>query len=343
MHHKFIRRCIDLGKLSKGNVKTNPLVGAVFIHENKIVGEGAHIKYGEAHAEVNALKDTNTEVKRKGTLFVSLEPCFHQGKTPACLKLILAEQIPAVVIACEDPNLLVAGQSVKALQNAGIQVITDILKEEGEQLIRPFAISIAKKRPYIILKYAQSNDGYIGHPERQIWLTNTFSKHLVHKWRSECDAILVGTNTALLDNPDLTNRLYFGKKNNVRILLDKDSKTPRTHNVFNNKSLTWVLTKKNTDNYDNVTYFSSDFKENHLSCFLTEIYQRQVGTLIVEGGAKVLQSFIDANLWDEARIFHSPKTIGEGGIAAPILKDAVLQSTHQIVDDVLKVYYRVDV
>jgi diaminohydroxyphosphoribosylaminopyrimidine deaminase / 5-amino-6-(5-phosphoribosylamino)uracil reductase len=340
MHNKVIRRCIDLGRSSKGFVKTNPLVGAVFIHENKIVGEGAHIKYGEAHAEVNALRGINAEVKRKGTLYVSLEPCFHQGKTPACLKLILDERLTNVVIACEDPNPQVAGKSIKALQNAGVHVITNILKEEGEQLIRPFAISMAKKRPYIILKYAQSNDGYIGHPERQIWLTNTFSKHLVHKWRSECDAILVGTNTALLDNPDLTNRLYFGKKENVRILLDKDLKTPRNHNVFDNNSLTWILTKKEIPKEDNVTYFTSNFDENHLADFMCDIYQRQIGTLIIEGGAKVLQSFIDANLWDEARVFHSPKTIGEGGIAAPILKDANLQSTHQILDDVLKVYYR---
>jgi diaminohydroxyphosphoribosylaminopyrimidine deaminase/5-amino-6-(5-phosphoribosylamino)uracil reductase len=340
MYKKFIRRCIDLGGLSKGNVRTNPLVGSVFVHENKIVGEGAHIKYGEAHAEVNALSGVSNETKRKGTLFVSLEPCFHQGKTPACLNLILAEQIPSVVIACEDPNPLVAGQSIKALQNAGVQVITNQLEEKGAVLIRPFLVNIAKKRPYIILKYAQSNDGYIGHPERQIWLTNTFSKHLVHKWRSECDAIMVGTNTALLDNPDLTNRLYFGKKNNVRILLDKNLKTPRNHNVFNNNSLTWILTKKNKTNRDNVTYFNSNFEENHLADFMGKIYQQQIGTLIVEGGAKVLQSFIDANLWDEARIFHTPKNIGEGGITAPILKDATLQSTHQILDDVLKVYYR---
>jgi diaminohydroxyphosphoribosylaminopyrimidine deaminase/5-amino-6-(5-phosphoribosylamino)uracil reductase len=244
------------------------------------------------------------------------------------------------VIACEDPNPLVSGQSIQALQDAGVQVITNQLKEKGEILIRPFAVNIAKKRPYIILKYAQSNDGYIGHPERQIWLTNTFSKHLVHKWRSECDAILVGTNTALLDNPDLTNRLYFGKKNNVRILLDKNLKTPRTHNVFNNNSLTWVLSKKNKTNRDNVTYFNSNFEENHLADFMGKIYQQQIGTLIVEGGAKVLQSFIDANLWDEARIFHTPKTIGKGGITAPILKDSTLQSTHQILDDILKVYYR---
>ncbi len=340
MHEKFIRRCIDLGGQSKGNVLTNPLVGSVYVHENKIISEGAHIKYGEAHAEVNTLKRVSDVLKRKGTLYVSLEPCFHQGKTPACLNLILAEQIPHVVIACEDPNPLVAGKSIQALQNAGIQVVSNQLKEKGEQLIRPFSISIAKKRPYIILKYAQSADGYIGCHKRQIWLTNTFSKHLVHKWRSECDAVLVGTNTALIDNPDLTNRLYLGKKDNVRILLDKDLRTPRNHNVFNNNSLTWILTKKEAENEGNVTYFNSDFEGNFLEDFMKEIYQKQIGTLIVEGGAKVLQSFIDANLWDEARVFHTPKRIGEGGIAAPILKDAMLQSNHQILDDQLNVYYR---
>jgi diaminohydroxyphosphoribosylaminopyrimidine deaminase/5-amino-6-(5-phosphoribosylamino)uracil reductase len=340
MYKKVIRRCFDLGKVFKGNVLTNPLVGAVLMSGSKIVAEGAHEYFGQAHAEVNALKNVQDELLRKGTLFVSLEPCFHQGKTPPCVNLILQKKIPHVVIACEDPNPLVAGKSMKLLKSADIQVVSNVLRTEGEALIRPFVTGITQKRPYIILKYAQSADGYIGFQDKQIWLTNTFSKHLVHKWRSESDAVLVGANTAVLDNPDLTNRFYAGKKNNVRILLDRNLKTPFTHKIFNNNKNTFVLTQKVFQSTENVTCFESNFEGDYLSDFLHKLYEKQIGIIIVEGGSKVLQSFIDAQLWDEARVFATDKILGEGAIPAPILKNAMLQSTHQILNDTLNVFWK---
>lgn len=342
MNNELIRRCFDLGNLFKGYTKTNPLVGAVLYFEGEIINEGSHERYGKAHAEVNALKvnSVSKEILRKATIFVSLEPCFHYGKTPPCVDLIIENQIQRVVIACQDPNPLVAGKSIKKLQEAGIEVVSNIEQSLGERLIRPFVVGIEQKRPYIILKYAHSADGYMGFPNEPIWFTNTFSKHLSHKWRSEVDAILVGKNTALIDNPSLNNRLYFGKKKIVRILLDKRNAVPLSFNIFNEEMPTWVLNEEKSEENQHIRYFRSDFKGDYLKQFMQKLYENQIGSIIIEGGAKVLNSFIEANLWDEARVFATPKILNrEDGIKAPIINEHLLKETHQIDTDVLKVYF----
>lgn len=341
MINSIIRRCFDLGSLFRGNTKTNPLVGAVLCNEGGILNEGAHEIYGKEHAEVNVLSKygNNDNMFQKSTLFVSLEPCFHFGKTPPCVNLILEKQINKVVIACQDPNPLVAGKSIKKMQDAGIEVISGIERELGEALIRPFVVSIEQKRPYIILKYASSSDGYMGLEGEQVWLTNSFSKHLVHKWRSEVDAILVGKNTAIIDNPTLTNRLYFGKKNIVRILLDKNNATPLSNNIFNADAKTWVLNEEKEGENQHIRYIKSNFKGDYLKTFMNQLYESQIGTIIIEGGAKVLNSFIEANLWDEARVFVSPKILNnENAIKAPILSEKLLKKVYKIDNDELKIF-----
>ncbi len=344
MYNILIRRCLDLAKLHKGKTKTNPLVGAVLMKENKIIGEGAHEQYGAAHAEVNAINGVkNPDDFRGSSIAVSLEPCFHYGKTPPCVNLILDKKIPKVIIACTDPNPLVVGKSINLLQKSDIQVVVGIEEYNSLDIIKPFVTGIKKQRPYIVLKYAHSADGFLGYPDQQIWLTNSFSKHLVHKWRSETDAILVGKNTVLSDNPDLTNRLYFGKKHNVRIVLDTNLAIPENYKIFDGSAETWILTKKESGVVDvsNIRYFKSDFEGDYLQRFMHELYEQKIGTLIVEGGAKVLQSFIEANLWDEARVFKTTKILGEGAIPAPLLDAKLLKSEYRILDDLLQIYQNV--
>lgn len=338
----FIRRCLDLGRLYQGYTRTNPLVGAVITIGGKIEGEGAHEQFGKAHAEVNAVRSLHDDLDlRTATIYVSLEPCSHFGKTPPCVNLILEKQIPNIVIGTTDPFHLVAGKSIAQLEAAERNVTVGVLEAESKRLIAPFVVGATQKRPYIILKYAQSEDGYLGRQSAPVWLTNAFSKHLVHKWRSEIDAIMVGTNTALIDDPQLTNRLYFGKKNPMRILIDRTLKVPMSHKIFDDSAETLVLTSKNTQNNNNVTYLQSKFEEDYLSAFMQQLYQQNIGTLMVEGGAALLQSFIDANLWDEARVFTAPQSLGEyaDAIKAPQLKNAQKISTHKIANDSLVVYY----
>lgn len=342
MINSQMRRCFDLGNMFRGQTKTNPLVGAVLYLDGEILSEGAHEFYGKAHAEVNALSknDVPKEKLQNATLFVSLEPCFHFGKTPPCVNLVLEKKIHQVIIACEDPNPLVSGKSIQKLQESGIEVISSVEHQLGKKLIQPFVIGIEQKRPYIILKYAHSADGYMGLPNESVWFTNTFSKHLAHKWRSEVDAILVGKNTALIDNPTLTNRLYFGKKNIVRILLDKKNEVPHTFNIFNEEAPTWVLNEEKEDEIKHISYIKSNFSGNYLRQFMEQLYEKQIGSIIIEGGAKVLNSFIDANLWDEARVFSTPKILNRiEGIKAPILPQNLLIASHRIDDDTLKIYF----
>ena len=339
---KFMSRCFDLATILGTDVKTNPSVGALLEYNGKIIGEGAHERFGTHHAEVNAIRNVKAKDEyliEKSTLYVTLEPCFHFAKTPPCVQLILEKKIPNVVISCIDPNPKVAGQSIKLLREKGVNVVTGILEKKGEAFLRPFFINMSQKRPYIILKYAQSEDGFMGKKGEQIWLTNGFSKRLVHRWRSEVDAILIGKNTAMVDNPQLTNRLYFGK-NPIRILIDKNLETPMYYYIYDEITQTIVPNLSANFTQGNICFEKVDFDENFLTTFLHSLYQKNIGKIIVEGGAATLQHFIDQHLWDEARIFTAPKQLHEG-IVAPRLTSAKLKNHIKIDTDILNIYVNV--
>ena len=339
---KYMSRCIDIAEKIGTDVKTNPMVGALLEYNGKIIGEGAHERFGSHHAEVNAIQSVRTKnvhLIEKSTLYITLEPCFHYGKTPPCVQLILEKKIPKVVISCIDPNPKVAGQSIKLLRENGVEVIVGVLEEKGKNLLLPFLISMSQKRPYIILKYAQSQDGFMGKLDEQVWLTNPFSKRLVHKWRSEADAILVGKNTAILDNPQLTNRLYFGK-NPTRILIDKNLETPMYYYIYDESAQTIVPNSSANFVQNNIVFEKVNFDENFLTTFLHSLYEKNIGKLIVEGGAQTLQHFINQNLWDEARVFSVPKLL-HNGIIAPQLPFSKLKKQIKISTDMINIYVNV--
>jgi diaminohydroxyphosphoribosylaminopyrimidine deaminase / 5-amino-6-(5-phosphoribosylamino)uracil reductase len=339
---KFMSRCFDLAIIFGTDVKTNPMVGALLEYNGKIIGEGAHELFGSAHAEVNAIRsvrDENKHLIAQSTLYVTLEPCFHFGKTPPCVKLILDNNIKKVIISCTDPNPKVAGRSIRLLREKGVNVVTGVLEEKGQNLIRSFVVNMSQKRPYIILKYAQSQDGFLGKPGKQIWLTNPFSKRLVHRWRSEVDAILIGKNTAVSDNPQLTNRLYFGK-NPTRILIDKNLEVPTSNYIYDKSAITIVPNLSSNFTQDNIIFEKATFDKDFLTTLLYSLYEKNIGKIIVEGGAATLQHFIDEHLWDEARIFTANTTLGTG-IVAPQLNFAKFKKHININSDILNIYVNV--
>ena len=318
-HEVFMSRCLELAVKGMGLVSPNPMVGAVLVHEDRILAEGYHEQYGKAHAEVNCLHNVNEEDKhliKESTLYVSLEPCSHQGKTPPCTDLIIAHQIPRVVTGSGDPNPLVAGQGIKKLRDAGIDVTEHILQKECDFLNRRFLTFHIHQRPYIILKWAQSADGFFA-PEgnKQHWLTNDQSKTLVHKWRTEEDAILIGTNTVLIDNPQLTARHWDGR-NPVRILIDRELKAPRDSNIFDDEAMTIVYNEVKEGMEYGTIYVRLGFYGSLPQHIASDLYSRHIQSVIIEGGANTLMHFIDAGLWDEARIFTAPTMLGSG-IKAP--------------------------
>lgn len=339
---QYMRRCFELAQLGLGRVRTNPLVGCVIVHENKIIGEGFHERYGEGHAEVNALNSVPLDLRpllSASTLYVTLEPCFHFGKTPPCVNLVLQHKIPKVVISCIDPNPKVSGNSIRKLRANGVDVISGVLEEEGRFLARRFFTKVEKKRPYVILKYAQSKDGFIGKPNEQVWITGAISKKLVHKWRSEEAGILIGTNTALVDNPQLNNRLWSGNSP-IRIVLDRMKRLPTSLKVLDGSQPTIVFTAKKE--YDisnkNTTYHTIDFNKNNLKQVLAILHEQKIMSIIVEGGQRVLDSFIQQNVWDEARVFEGNQYLG-AGIKAPNLGAIQPKSVQQIGVDRLSVFY----
>jgi diaminohydroxyphosphoribosylaminopyrimidine deaminase/5-amino-6-(5-phosphoribosylamino)uracil reductase len=305
------------------------MVGAVIVHNQKIIGEGYHHKSGEAHAEVNAINSVaDKSLLGESTLYVNLEPCSHFGKTPPCSDLIIQHKIPRVVIANIDPNRLVKGKGIEKLKNAGVEVTIDILKAEGEELNKRFFMFHRKSRPYIILKWAQTEDGFLdtertpGQPQRPTWITNEEARMLVHKWRSEEQSIMVGTNTAFLDNPKLNVRDWTGK-HPTRILIDRQLRLPQNLSLFDGSIPTLVFTHREVEEDENprVQFITIPFDEYLPEHILGELYRRQIQSLIVEGGAKLINSFIEALLWDEARVFTGNKFFGLG-VAAPKLSIA---------------------
>lgn len=336
-----MQRCLQLAQLGAGSVMPNPMVGAVLVHNHMIIGEGYHQQYGQAHAEVNCInnvKEADRHLINQSTLYVSLEPCNHFGKTPPCTDLISKHQIPEVVIACTDPFEKVNGSGIKKLQAAGIKVIEGILKEEAAELNKRFFTFHKKQRPYIILKWAQSSNLKIANETFEaIKISNEITNRLVHKWRSEEAAILVGTNTALHDNPALTTRLWPGK-NPVRIVIDRQLKLPAHLQLFDGSTATIVINTIKQAESTNTFFYKIAEEENLLTALMNLLYHQQLSSLIVEGGALLLQSFIDAGLWEEARIITNNELIIDNGIQSPVLKNNKLITTEHLLSDSIQVY-----
>lgn len=339
IHEKYLARCIELAKNGLGTTYPNPMVGSVIVYKDQIIGEGWHKKAGEPHAEVNAVNSVKDKsLLQKATIYVSLEPCSHFGKTPPCCDLIIRNKIPNVVIGTVDPNEKVAGNGIKKLLEAGINVTVGVLENECNKLNKRFFTFHQQKRPYIILKWAESQDGFIAPNERNeqkpVWITNQYSRQLVHKWRSEEQAILVGTQTAIDDNPKLDVRDWSGN-NPVRIVLDKDNRIPTDRFLLDNqiKTIVFCATGRNT-NRENLIFEVIDFKLNTAQQILKVLFQHQIQSVIIEGGRQTLQTFIDENLWDEARIFKG-KTIFKNGTKAPHLKINANQKQFILEDELI--------
>ena len=341
-NEQYMSRCIQLAKLGEGNVAPNPMVGAVLVYEYKIIGEGYHKKYGGPHAEVNCInnvEEKNKSLIEKSTMYVSLEPCAHQGKTPPCSDLIIKNKIKKVVIGCRDTYEKVAGKGIEKLQNAGVETVTGILEKECIELNKRFFTFHQKKRPFIILKWAQSANGKIGsHENKRILISNDYSNHLVHKWRSEEAGILVGTNTVLKDDPLLTIRLWKGK-NPVRILIDKKLKLPLSLKIFNKDSKTIIFNLYKNAIEENCRFIKLE-NDNFLNEITLSLFENDIQSILVEGGTKTLQSFIDAGLWDEARVITNEELIIESGIAAPEIKNFFLVKEEKCFSDLIHFYLR---
>ena len=331
-------RCMELAVMAIGRVAPNPMVGAVLVHEGRIIGEGYHEQYGYAHAEVNCIngvKEQDKHLISDSTIYVSLEPCAHHGKTPPCADLIIERGIQRVVTGSGDPNPLVAGKGIKKLRDAGVEVTEHIMERECDFLNRRFMTYHTRQRPYIILKWAQSADGFFAPDDsRQVWLTNEYSKKLVHKWRTEEDAILVGTRTALIDDPQLTARLWEGR-NPLRILIDMALHVPAESRIFDDEAMTLVYNASKEKLEFGTVYVKVDPDKPLPQQIAADLYHRKIQSVIIEGGAYTLNSFIDAGLWDEARVLTAP-TLLSAGIAAPRIDGTVID-TQTIVDDSLTI------
>ena len=322
-----MKRCIELASKAMGSVSPNPMVGCVIVYEGNIIGEGYHEKYGKAHAEVNAIASVKDKsLLAKSTLYVNLEPCAHFGKTPPCSNLIVEHKIPKVVIGCVDTFSEVSGKGIEKMQKAGIEVVVGVLEKGSRELNKKFFTFHEKKRPYIVLKWAESQDGFIA-PKNQIapfWMTSSESKKLVHQWRSEEDAILVGRITAEKDNPSLTTREVVGK-NPIRIVTDKELKLSKELNLYNNEAQTLIFNNIKSEKIDSNNFIKINFN-NLIESILQELYKQKIQSIIIEGGSRTLQSFIDANMWDEARIFTANKILIDG-IKSPTIKGKIVTET----------------
>lgn len=339
-HEYFIDKCISLARKGALEVSPNPMVGCVIVNDGEIIGEGYHKEYGKNHAEVNAIHSVKDKSELKNSiLYVNLEPCCHHGKTPPCTDLIVKYNIPKVVIGCVDTFSKVSGQGIKKLKDNSVEVIYGVLEKDCIELNKRFFCYHIKKRPYIILKWAKSKDNFIApiNQEKPFWMTNKKSKKLVHSWRAEEDAILVGRKTVVADNPSLTVRMCKGK-NPIRIIIDKNLSLDKKSNVFDDQAETIVFNNIKSAIIDKTTYLKTDF--NYLNeDILNQLYNRSILSLIVEGGTITINSFIDKNLYDEIRVFTTDKLL-EKGINSPVLPDINLIKTSIINNDKLEVYKR---
>ncbi len=361
VHEIYIKRCIEIAKHGLGNTAPNPMVGSVIVHNKLIIGEGYTSSYGGNHAEVNAIKSVkNKALLKTATLYVTLEPCSHFGKTPPCSDLIVSHNIPKVVIGCVDDNPQVAGKGIARLKSSGCEVILGVLENECRIHHKRFFTFHNKKRPYIILKWAETNDGYIAPKTRTkqepVWITNEHSRQLAHKWRTEEQAILVGTNTVIEDNPSLTVRDWTGK-NPIRIILDKHLKIDQSFSVRNYDAKTIFISESHiADKEQNRCRTIHDQKEDrlltnehstisHINWTLSndiakqiceELHSKAISSLIIEGGTKTLQTFLNEGLWDEARVFIGQTEFKEG-VKAPQIEGTLI-SEKSIINDRLKIY-----
>ncbi len=330
----FMQRCLDLALLGMGDVAPNPMVGCVIVCNGIIIGEGYHEKIGGPHAEVNAIHSVkNPELLERSTLYVSLEPCAHFGKTPPCSDLIIENRIPKVVIGTADPFAKVSGKGIVRMKNAGIEVETGVLEKECRDLNRRFFTFHEKKRPYVLLKWAQTLDGFMDtdrtETQHPTWITNALSKRLVHKQRSEESAILIGTNTAEYDNPALTVREWAGNQP-IRMVIDRTGRLDSNLHIFDGKATTWVFTEKYRPDTERLNYILLDFSQKVLPQILNELYQHDILSVVVEGGSTLLNSFLRDGLWDEAFVYTGNQFFGKG-VAAPNISGEIL--AHEVLDD----------
>lgn len=339
---KYMHRCIQLAKNGLGTTYTNPLVGSVIVHNNKIIGEGWHRKAGTPHAEVHAIRSVSQpELLPKATIYVSLEPCSHFGKTPPCSDLIIEKGIKNVVIGAVDSFAKVSGRGIQKLKNAGCNVTVGVLEQECLDLNKRFFTFHNYKRPYIILKWAESQDGFIAPKmdanfRKPVWITNSQSRQLVHKWRSEEMAILIGTETAIKDNPKLDVRKWIGNSP-TRVIIDRQERIPKNSAIFDGSIKTILITAE--DSYvncqiSNCTIAPIDFQQPVLQQILEILYQHEIQSIIIEGGSKTLQSFIDSKLWDEARVFKGNINFNQG-TKSPDLKTFSSSSSYTLQEDIV--------
>lgn len=343
---KFMKHCLELARKGAGRVAPNPMVACVIVHKGEIIGEGFHEKYGEAHAEVNAIRSVkNPELLKESTLYVTLEPCAHHGKTPPCSDLIVQKQIPKVMIGTIDPFAEVAGKGIEKMKRAGIDVSLGILEKECRELNKRFFTFHEKHRPYIFLKWAQSQDGFIdidrGSAEfgEPTWITGPEALLRVHQMRAEENAIMVGTNTAEKDNPSLTVR-YCEGTNPLRLVLDKNLSLSPELNIFNTASDTLIINALKNEKHNNLEFMQVDYSKNILPQIMEILYQKENLSLIVEGGRELLQSFIDCGLWDEAHVYTGTKTFGNG-VPAP-KTGTHFYKREEISHDVLEIFRNPD-
>jgi len=330
IHEKYISRCIELGKLGIGNTYPNPSVGSCIVYNNKIIGEGYTSRPGKNHAEINAINSVKIKSQLKeSTLYVTLEPCSHHGKTPPCTNEIIKNKIPRVIIGTLDPHTEVSGKGIKQLEEAGIEVVLGVLENECKNHHKRFLTFINKKRPYIILKWAETNDGFIAPKTKNeikpVWISNRHSRQLVHKWRSEEQCLIVGRKTISEDNPKLTTRDWDGR-DPIVVIISKDNNLNNNSNVFNSKAEKIIISNE-----------IIDFKKPIGNQITNLLYNRNIISAIVEGGAQTLQTFINENLWDEIRKFKSPLNF-KNGTKAPIVNIKPRNKTLIIQDKLLVIY-----
>lgn len=330
-----MQRALELAENGRGTVSPNPMVGCVIVHDDKIIGEGWTQPYGQAHAEVHAIDHVeNKQILSESTAYVTLEPCSHFGKTPPCADLLIQHQLKRLVVACTDPNPLVAGKGIARLKESDVEVDVGLMEQEALEFNRRFFTSINKTRPYIILKWAETSDGFIAKSNYDSkWISNEHSRKLVHKWRAEEDAIMVGTNTAKYDDPSLNVRDWQGN-DPIRIVIDKQLTLDKKLKLFGGSQPTICYNLLENKLVGNTTFVEID-REDFMEELVTDLHQRKIQSIIVEGGAYLLGSLIKADLWDEARIFIGNNTFGEG-ITAPKIEGVVV-SERDVMDDKLKI------
>lgn len=345
-----MRRCLELARLGAGHVAPNPMVGSVLVYEDRIIGEGYHQVYGQAHAEVNCINSVREEDRQlisRSTIYVSLEPCAHFGKTPPCADLIIAMKIPRAVVGCRDPFPQVNGKGIEKLLDAGVEVTVGVLEAECISLNERFFTFNTLHRPFIVLKWAQSGDGKIGGGggalkgaaggNERVLISNEYTNRLVHKWRSEEASILVGTRTALADDPALTARLWNGP-NPVRLVIDKELRLPETLQLFDGKVRTIIFNLMRHEEGDSVSYYQLAEDTSLVHQLMMALYQLKIQSVLVEGGARLLQSFIDEGYWDEARVITNNELMLPGGLPAPVLGNIKPISHESLLSDTIRYY-----